>query len=99
MATAYLNCATGTLDTYIPSAEEPWNEQRIKHLYRRIGFGANAQMIGEAMAMTPADLVDQLIDGAINEANWTKPVWGDWAISDYDQNCRVGCCTLVSTPE
>jgi len=45
MATAYLNCATGTLDTYVPSAEAPWNDQRIKHLYRRIGFGANAQML------------------------------------------------------
>ena len=86
MATAYLNCATGTLDTYVPSAEAPWNDQRIKHLYRRIGFGANAQMIGEAMAMTPADLVDRLIDEAVAEANWPKPTWGDWAISDYDQD-------------
>ena len=86
MATAYLNCATGTLETYIPSTDAPWNDQRIKHLYRRIGFGANAQMIGEAMAMAPADLVDQLIDGALNEANYPKPVWGDWALSDYDQN-------------
>jgi len=30
------NCNTSILDVYIPIAEKPWNEQRIKHLYRRI---------------------------------------------------------------
>ncbi len=86
MATTYLNCAVGTLDVYTPTAEAPWDEQRIKHLYRRIGFGANAQMIAQASTMSPAALVDQLLDGAVTEANWATPSWSDWALSDYDPN-------------
>ena len=84
--TTYLNCAVGTLDTYIPSTAVPWNAERIKHLYRRIGFGANTQMIEDALAQTPAALVDQLINGAMAQATWPKPAWGDWALSDYDQD-------------
>lgn len=84
MATTYLNCAVGSLDVYAPSAEAPWNEERIKHLYRRIGFGANRQMIENALTQNPADLIDRLIDEAIAKPNFPRPDWADWAISDYD---------------
>ena len=82
--TTYLNCAVGTLQAYVPSAASPWNDQRVKHLYRRIGFGANAAMIESALAKSPAAIVDELVDGALSQAPMTKPVWGDWAVSDYE---------------
>lgn len=83
-STSYLNCAIGTLQEYVPNANAPWNEERVKHLFRRIGFGANREMIENALAQNPADLIDQLIDGAIAKPKFQKPFWADWAISDYD---------------
>jgi uncharacterized protein (DUF1800 family) len=84
MATTYLNCAVGSLDVYSPSAEIPWNEERVKHLYRRIGFGASREMIENALVQNPAALIDQLIDEALVKPNFPRPDWADWAISDYD---------------
>lgn len=84
MATTYLNCAVGSLEVYSPSAEAPWNEERVKHLYRRIGFGASREMIENALAQNPAALIDQLIDDALVKPNFPRPDWADWAISDYD---------------
>lgn len=86
MNTTYLNCAVGTLDVYTPNTEAPWNEERVKHLFRRIGFGANQSMIADALNKTPSLLIDQLLDEAISQPNWPKPAWGDWALSDYDPN-------------
>ncbi len=84
MTNTYLNCAVGTLQEFVPNANTPWNEERVKHLYRRIGFGANPEMIENALAQNPADLVDALITDAIARPKFPKPIWGDWAISDYD---------------
>lgn len=89
MATTYLNCAIGSLDVYTPSAEAPWNEARVKHLYRRIGFGANRQMIENALGQNPAELIDQLIDDAIAKPKFPRPEWSDWALSDYDPDNTI----------
>lgn len=84
MATTYLNCAVGSLEVYTPNDEAPWNEERVKHLYRRIGFGANREMIESALTQNPASLIDQLIDDAMAKPKYPRPDWADWALSDYD---------------
>ena len=53
------NCITGTLDPYVPNPEQPWNEERIKHLYRRLQFGASPQQIKDALSLDPLQIVDQ----------------------------------------
>ncbi len=62
---AYFNCAIGSLEAYVPNAGAPRNEARVKHLYRRLGFGANLEMIQNALLQNPVDVVDALIDDAI----------------------------------
>lgn len=76
------NCNNSTLATYTPSAEKPWNIKRVKHLYRRLGFGANIATIKNALTQNPSDLIDTLIDEAVNKPIMQAPEWGYW---DRDQ--------------
>ncbi|MEL6142641.1 MAG: DUF1800 domain-containing protein [Bacteroidota bacterium] len=76
-----LNCATGTLSPYVPSAERPWNLDRVRHLYRRVGFGATPDELDVALELSPADLVNQLLDNAFNAPLVEEPEWAYW---DYD---------------
>ena len=77
-------CAIGTLSPYVPSNQNPWNEMRIKHLYRRLGFGAPRAAIASALDKAPADLVDELIDQALDTPLSTPPTWFDWTYETYD---------------
>ncbi len=77
------NCATGTLAPYVPDAITPWDQRRVLHLYRRLGFGASPQVVEAALGQTPATLVDNLINQAINTPLPPQPVWADWDINDY----------------
>ncbi|MCB0636675.1 MAG: DUF1800 domain-containing protein [Lewinella sp.] len=79
-----LNCATGTLAPYVPSAEVPWNRDRVQHLYRRLGFGATLAQLSAGVAMSPGDLVDQLLDTAAATPPYDEPEWANWTTADYD---------------
>ena len=81
--TATLTCATGTLSPYTPSAAQPWNRRRAAHLFKRLQFGASFQEIEDALAQNPLDIVDAIIDEALNTPLPTEPDWADWALSDY----------------
>ena len=79
-------CNTLGLDVYIPSDDMPWNAIRVKHLYRRAGYGANFETIQNALSMTPSDLVDLLVDEALLKTPLPDPGWGYWdqpTILDY----------------
>ena len=60
------NTNNDSIAAYTDRPDKPWNAARIRHLYNRIGFGANEQEIQAALTKTPTQLVDELIDGAIN---------------------------------
>lgn len=76
------NCATGTLAPYVPSGAAPWNRARVRHLYRRLGYGPTLTELTAALSMSPAALVDQLIDQALALPLTPEPEWSNW---DYDQ--------------
>ncbi|MEL7426811.1 MAG: DUF1800 domain-containing protein [Bacteroidota bacterium] len=78
------NCATGTLAPYADSAGAPWNQQRAQHLYRRLGFGADAATIAAAIQQNPSDVVDQLIDTILSTPNLPEPTWANWTINEYE---------------
>lgn len=80
------NCITGTLDPYVPSAEKPWTQVRAAHLFRRMGFGANLSELNSALAQNPSDLVDSIINAALSKPSTPMPEWGDWSLSDYDED-------------
>ncbi|RNC88335.1 MAG: DUF1800 domain-containing protein [Winogradskyella sp.] len=78
------SCNSSTIQPYIPSAINPWDEARVRHAYRRIGYDASKAMVTAALAMSPNDFIDQLVDEAFNEPNWPTPVWADYTNHDYD---------------
>lgn len=78
------NCATGTLAPYVPAAETPWSKLRVQHLYRRFGFGAPEEVILNSLNSSPQDLVDNLINQALNTPNLVEPEWANWTVDDYD---------------
>ncbi len=79
------NCATGTIAPYVPSATMPWTRRRIAHLARRMGFGLNPQRIDEILDsnLSPTQLVDLIIDNAINKPLPPEPEWSNWSLSNY----------------
>ncbi len=78
-----MNCATGTITPYVPDEIRPWTTVKVQHLYRRMGFGANPPMVGDALQKSPAQLVDELIDEAINMPLTQTPEWANWNENDY----------------
>lgn len=80
------SCVIGSIAEYVPTPEKPWNAKRIAHLYRRMAFGATNQQIQNGLALTPSQLVDQIIDNAIALPLPAPPVWETWTrfpIDDY----------------
>ncbi|RMF03893.1 MAG: DUF1800 domain-containing protein, partial [Bacteroidetes bacterium] len=80
------NCATGTLAPFVPSSGRPWNRIRAQHLHRRLGFSARPATIDQALASSPTDWVDQLLDQAVAAPNLPQPEWHDWTINDYGED-------------
>ena len=37
--TVIASCNSSTLDPYIPGSDNPWNKAKVKHCYRRLGYG------------------------------------------------------------
>ena len=78
------NCAVSSIAPYQPSGAAPWNNQRVQHLYSRLGFGANYLELQAGLAMSPVDLVDQLIDTAAALPPPAPPFWYQYTMADYD---------------
>ncbi len=75
----FVNCNTSTLAPYTT----PLDNLRAQHLYRRLGFSASVQTIGQAVGQTADTLVDQLVDEAINAAPIPPPAWANWTDANY----------------
>lgn len=69
------NCNLSTLAVYIPSADKPWDKQRAHHLYRRLCYGASPSLIQSALVRTPEQIVDVLVDEALNVPLTAVPNW------------------------
>ena len=78
------SCNTATLAPYVPTADNPWDAEKARYLYRRLGFGTTEATINIALAGTPQAAVDALLNDAINLPNTQAPVWGYWSFNDYD---------------
>lgn len=76
-------CNLSTLAPYDPSGDNPWDAQKARNLYRRVGYGATPLEVTAALALNPSALVQNLIDEAINLPNTFTPEWAFWSFSDY----------------
>lgn len=77
------SCVNGTLQAFVPSAEQPWNETRALHLLRRLAFGATPSQVQEILKLSPSQAVDFIIDQATSQALLPEPEWAYWTESDY----------------
>jgi Protein of unknown function (DUF1800) len=77
------SCNTATLSPYIPSPQNPWDVSKIKHAYRRIGFGASIATVDDGLALTPGQFIDSLVDGAAALPATPAPFWGSYTFSNF----------------
>ncbi|MFM7516010.1 MAG: DUF1800 family protein [Pirellula sp.] len=47
--------------TWEPSAQEPWDARRVRHLMRRGGFGAKPSEVQEFVGLGPSKTIDKLL--------------------------------------
>lgn len=80
---AITTCIASTLQPYVPTTVNPWNEERIRHAYRRIGYDANKATISNALALSPSQLIDQLVNESLFTPNWPQPTWANFTNDDY----------------
>ncbi|MBT8262044.1 MAG: DUF1800 domain-containing protein [Bacteroidia bacterium] len=80
---AYMSCNTAPLSPYVPSSGNPWNTSKVKHVFRRLGFGANIMQIDDALMLSPNDFIDDLVDTAFNLPPASAPFWAYYAVSDF----------------
>ena len=77
------SCNEATLAPYVPSGDNPWNTSKIKHVYRRLGFGASQDQIDTALALSPDEFIDALVDNATSLPATPTPFWGYYNIYDF----------------
>jgi uncharacterized protein (DUF1800 family) len=53
---------------YRPTAEAPWNLERVVHLHRRAAFAAPWPVLERDLAGTPEEAVDRLLEGGKDES-------------------------------
>lgn len=79
-----LLCETGGIENYVPTVDNPWNKEKIAHLFRRMAFGASIETVNNALSEEASNLVDSLIDSAIASDLTAEPEWAFWSFDDYD---------------
>lgn len=72
------------LQPYNPSSSKLWNKQRVIHLYRRLGMGANPQLLDQALASDPVTYIENLLDAVKSRPLPTPPVWANYSAADYE---------------
>ena len=80
------SCNTSTLSAYVPSDSNPWDVQKVQHVFRRLGFGSTKADINQALTQTPTDFIDAIIDGAIAAPLFPEPSWANWSYNYYINN-------------
>lgn len=80
------DCVSSGLEPYIPTASNPWDKYKVLHLFNRLGFGISPEDIDQYLQMDPSEVVDLLVDEALDLPLREKPDWADKVLSDYEDN-------------
>ncbi len=81
-------CAVSSLAPYAPTPEQ-WTASKVKHLYRRIGYGASYDQIMEGLSLSPTELVDNLLNTALSTPIPDTPFWSDYTSDEYEDNFEL----------
>ncbi|MBT8272581.1 MAG: DUF1800 domain-containing protein [Bacteroidia bacterium] len=77
------SCNVSSLSIFIPSAERPWNAERVNHVLRRLSFGGTTSDITAALNLSPEQFIDSLVDQALAIPPSAEPSWNSWTYQDY----------------
>ena len=78
-----VSCNNGTLATFVPTVENPWDISKVLLVFRRLGFGIKHSDIASKLSLTPSELIDELIDNAKNLPLTPDPGWAHWTNTDF----------------
>ena len=79
------NCVTSTLAPYLPAAGD-WTSAKVAHLYRSFGYGADYDTIQSGLFISPTNLVNQLINEAVNSHQPESYYWSEYTSEDYGED-------------
>lgn len=82
------NCSNNSLNIFIPSNENPWEEKKILYLFRRMEFGIDKNNLSNFLSYSPQNLIDKIIDDALNLEISPDPGWANWTASDFNDSGR-----------
>ena len=51
------SCNSSTLDPYVPGSSNPWNKAKVKHCYRRLGYGTDDITLNNGVNISPGNLM------------------------------------------
>ncbi len=80
------DCVVAGLEPYNPTTSNPWDLKKLQHLFLRTGYGIHPEDADTYLQKSPSEVVDELIDNAINLPLPDRPYWYNWTKSDYDDN-------------
>ena len=89
MTNSNTSCNLSPLSVFVPSAENPWDAQKVRHLHNRIGFGITPSDVSRALILTPEAYVDELINSAMTLPPTQPPLWANLDPDDYAANGLV----------
>lgn len=75
---------TQNVNPYIPSNNDPWDSDKVQHLFRRISFGIDVEEIPLYLQSTPALVIETIVSDAANLPPTPAPTWGYWVKSQFD---------------
>lgn len=78
----FINCNTSPLTEFTGTLDR----QKIHHLFRRIGFSASVTTIDQYAGQSAGNIVDALIDEAINFPVIPEPTWSNWTRANYPED-------------
>lgn len=77
------SCNTSSLAAYTPNTSNPWNAQKVNHVFRRLGYDANKATIEAALNLSPSVFIDNLVDAAIAISPTPAPSWANLSFNDF----------------
>ena len=81
-----VNCNNGTLNVYVPDQDNPWNISKVLFVFRRLGFSIKFKEVKNYLDSNPNDLIDELLDQALNMPVSPDPGWANFNNADFSSS-------------
>ncbi|MGB5941606.1 MAG: DUF1800 domain-containing protein [Leeuwenhoekiella sp.] len=84
------DCNTATIAEFVPATSSAWSQSLVRHVYRRLAYGASVGDLATGAVQSPAELIDALINDALAHPNIPQPSWAFDTKPDYENTHPEG---------